>query len=411
MSVREYVGARYVPLFADPIQWSNQNTYEPLTIVVNQGASYTSRQFVPVGIDISNEEYWALTGNYNAQVEQYRQEVQQITPFDDIPTYSSEKGVTSEGVLAGLNKKYIVVLGDSWASPDNNNWPNKVADAWGMTLINAAIGGQSMTSGQYLTQLNTAASQLTTNEKNYVTDVIIEGFVNDIQVNAGSDLFSNTFNALINAINTTFPYAKIHVYWVSTFPVPNSVDTVTVGKYRNLVQSYINIISGKNVNFKINLNLLPLTSEYWRTDFRHPSEIGNVTLFQYFIGSNPYSSISNIPYNSLINFNGTLDKNNWYTLNDNVTINSFNQYWEPHKSKFIIDASFKGDVSSTTPIITFNANLACLYSRGGYNLEYKNGIYTPSRVGFTDPSIVISSYQNYTNNDRAIFVFETVTDL
>lgn len=75
MAVREYVGARYVPLFADPLQWSNTRTYEPLTIVVNQGNSYTSRQFVPTGIAISNEDFWALTGNYNAQVEQYRQEV------------------------------------------------------------------------------------------------------------------------------------------------------------------------------------------------------------------------------------------------------------------------------------------------------------------------------------------------
>ena len=24
-----YVGARYVPLFADPLQWSDKNTYEP----------------------------------------------------------------------------------------------------------------------------------------------------------------------------------------------------------------------------------------------------------------------------------------------------------------------------------------------------------------------------------------------
>lgn len=75
MAVREYVGARYVPLFADPLQWSNTRTYESLTIVANQGNSYTSRQFVPTGIDISNEDFWALTGNYNAQVEQYRQEV------------------------------------------------------------------------------------------------------------------------------------------------------------------------------------------------------------------------------------------------------------------------------------------------------------------------------------------------
>lgn len=75
MSVREYIGARYVPLFADPLDWDSTKTYEPLTIVYYQGNSFTSRQFVPTGIDISNTAFWALTGNYNAQVEAYRAEV------------------------------------------------------------------------------------------------------------------------------------------------------------------------------------------------------------------------------------------------------------------------------------------------------------------------------------------------
>lgn len=73
MTVREYIGARYVPLFMG--DWDNTNTYEPLSIVSNEGNSYTSRQYVPTGIDISNEAYWAETGNYNAQVEAYRNEV------------------------------------------------------------------------------------------------------------------------------------------------------------------------------------------------------------------------------------------------------------------------------------------------------------------------------------------------
>lgn len=77
--VRQYIGARYVPLFADPAEWDNTKTYEPLTIVLHEGNSYTSRQYVPVGIDITNNDYWALTGNYNAQVEAYRAETQANT--------------------------------------------------------------------------------------------------------------------------------------------------------------------------------------------------------------------------------------------------------------------------------------------------------------------------------------------
>lgn len=77
MAVTQYIGARYVPLFADPIQWDSTKTYEPLTIVYSGGNSYTSKQFVPAGTPIDNDSYWALTGNYNAQIEQYRMEVAQ----------------------------------------------------------------------------------------------------------------------------------------------------------------------------------------------------------------------------------------------------------------------------------------------------------------------------------------------
>lgn len=68
MSVTQYVGARYVPLFAEPLDWDNTKEYEPLTIVYYGGNSYTSRQAVPKNVDISNTNYWALTGNYNAQI-------------------------------------------------------------------------------------------------------------------------------------------------------------------------------------------------------------------------------------------------------------------------------------------------------------------------------------------------------
>lgn len=75
MTATQYIGARYVPKFADPTEWDNTKAYESLTIVLHEGNSYTSRQAVPVGADISNETYWAETGNYNAQVETYRKEV------------------------------------------------------------------------------------------------------------------------------------------------------------------------------------------------------------------------------------------------------------------------------------------------------------------------------------------------
>ena len=74
----QYIGQRYVPIFGrkgeDTIEWDNTAPYEPLTIVLYKGNSYTSRQYVPTGADINDGQYWANTGNYNAQVEQYRQD-------------------------------------------------------------------------------------------------------------------------------------------------------------------------------------------------------------------------------------------------------------------------------------------------------------------------------------------------
>ena len=76
---RQYIGARYVPIFGrgrgTPIEWDNSDAYEPLSIVYYQGDTYTSRRYVPAGIPIDNQDYWVITGRYNAQVEQYRQEV------------------------------------------------------------------------------------------------------------------------------------------------------------------------------------------------------------------------------------------------------------------------------------------------------------------------------------------------
>lgn len=66
--VFQYVGARYVPQFADPVEWQPNAYYEPLTIVTYNNNSYTSKKTVPVGISPDNQEYWVMTGNFNQQL-------------------------------------------------------------------------------------------------------------------------------------------------------------------------------------------------------------------------------------------------------------------------------------------------------------------------------------------------------
>lgn len=66
MATNRYIGARYVPLFTG--DWDNTKTYEPLSIVTYQGDSYTSRAYVPAGVAITNTTYWVKTANFNQQV-------------------------------------------------------------------------------------------------------------------------------------------------------------------------------------------------------------------------------------------------------------------------------------------------------------------------------------------------------
>lgn len=110
-----YIGARYVPKIVG--EWSADVAYEPLTVVLYQGTSYTSITYVPKGIipSESTKQYWALTGNYNAQVEQYRQEVVRYKQEVDTlkpyisRTYSTTIDLISDNsVSSGL---YVETLG------------------------------------------------------------------------------------------------------------------------------------------------------------------------------------------------------------------------------------------------------------------------------------------------------------
>lgn len=83
---RQYVGARYVPKIMG--EWNKALQYEALSIVTYMGNSFTSKIPVPPNIDITNETYWVNTGNYNAQLEEYKNKVDRfeknlaiVTPY------------------------------------------------------------------------------------------------------------------------------------------------------------------------------------------------------------------------------------------------------------------------------------------------------------------------------------------
>ena len=84
---RKYIGARYVPLIMG--EWNSSATYEPLSVVLHEGNSYTSRTFVPAGTPIDNDVYWALSGNYQASANGYAKSYDTVAEMQADTTLSA----------------------------------------------------------------------------------------------------------------------------------------------------------------------------------------------------------------------------------------------------------------------------------------------------------------------------------
>lgn len=148
--INKYVGARYVPLVMG--EWDGTKEYEPLMIVTHDGASYTSRTFVPIGTDISDTNFWLCTGNYNAQVEKYRQEVVGFknSVYGDIETLNSKNTECLNNLEAlknnidFLQNKSVLVIGDSMSDETTNapNWVAKFKEL--VSNINCKIDNKSV---------------------------------------------------------------------------------------------------------------------------------------------------------------------------------------------------------------------------------------------------------------------------
>lgn len=245
----EYTGMRYVPVFADPPEWSSANSYEPLEIVIHEGNSYTSKTFVPVGIDISNSAYWALTGNYNAQVEQYRQEVQQ---FDGRITKNTEGIAANTADIANLAEKTsslahskefkgsnILYVTDSWGvntTGVTKPYVNSLGDILGANLTSLSVGSTGYISGGTNNFINRLKAWADANPGK-------TGDIDYVMVCGSSNDYPHTTREIAGAVNqfvsyalSAFPNAQVVVIpqFASNKPAYASVDTADDNLWRKV---------------------------------------------------------------------------------------------------------------------------------------------------------------------------------
>ena len=262
MPTRQYVGARYVPKFANPITWSNDRAYEALEIVTHLGTSYTSKKPVPVGVAITNAEYWVATGNYNAQVEEYRQAVE---------FYSN---------LARRNYRNIILIGDSYGTTNgsttiiNNTLPSLVKSYLGLdnnTFRSAFQNGAGFGNGKFYDNFSALAAGMTTEEKAAVTDIYFIGGWNDSSAHVTQAEFVNGVEDCEELITSDFPNAVKHADFVAR--------SSRVSTYQNLSTTmvwYDNLeLRGWDCDKNMRYVLVnPNWMQSAQTESSHPNQIG-----------------------------------------------------------------------------------------------------------------------------------------
>ena len=307
-----YVGARYVPIFSEINNgvWDANTAYEPLTIVSYLGNSYTSKTFVPVGINPENTTYWALTGNYNAQLAEINNKVETIT--NDImqiegdvsaaqadvtrldgevaqldtelenlsnSTTQSVSNITKEiGDIKSVlpTKSHIlygskcIVVGDSLAI--SGRWSTSFQNASGALCKIAGNGSAGFTRGgrtapwegmnfsQMLTQV---ASTISPSEKVEYSHIVIGGGINDCTENHSVEEFKSAATQFINTCRTHFPNAQIHYFFNSTFTFLN--DTSFTQTYETLKSAFNSAFRENGCAVYDDLSLLCYGRPWWNS--------------------------------------------------------------------------------------------------------------------------------------------------
>lgn len=265
-----YIGARYVPIFAG--EWNSETAYEPLTVVNYYNASYTSKKDVPAGVVPTNTSYWAMTGNYNQQVEEYRQMVVELQ---------------KKAEMKQLGNCRFVCVGDSYAegyNPDTgtvtaNGWPAKLKAKLGINDTDFFVtytGGAGFSSerqgGGFAAQLTALIPSVT--EPDTIDYVIVMGGHNDR--NSTTDLVYAGIQAFYNTAHAAFPNAKIYAgmcAWDGNYQMQNQINDVLT-RYMDGIRNYAPAMFYMSGIENILLNIGSMLA----SDKKHPTVAGNEAL-------------------------------------------------------------------------------------------------------------------------------------
>lgn len=229
MTVTQYKGPRMVPLVPEPGQreWDKTKSYEYWTLVQYQGASYISVQNVPVGVEITNENYWMLSAEYNSQVEQYRREV---LTFDGRINDNTD-AIAAIRSNTQFTNKHIVFIGDSYvqgnADPSGTSVIDPVISILGLKNVHVygnggagfvTKGNRAYPNKNYSDMLSDVISSELSSVADLVEYVVFVGGWNDTNQSG----IQNAVSSTIAKARSIFKNAKIINLFVNCGSIDNT---------------------------------------------------------------------------------------------------------------------------------------------------------------------------------------------
>lgn len=210
MAVRQYIGARYVPLYAG--DWDSTKNYEPLTIVTDaNGNSFTSIKDVPAGTALTDRNYWIQTSSFSGAIDVLQRRMSDAEA--DIDVLEEWKTETEE-------PKKALFIGDSY-SQSLGFYPN-LADMLGYDSNNRtiwALGGYGFIGnvtggGAWIDYFNANVGNITDKEKYDL--IVITGGLNDYRPENTVDSIKNAIKIFVEACKAQFPNAVVKIGMIDT---------------------------------------------------------------------------------------------------------------------------------------------------------------------------------------------------
>lgn len=364
-----YIGARYVPKFSDTpgSEWDNSIHYEPLTIVLYQGNSYTSKTFVPVGVDINNSTYWAETGNYNSQMEMYRKDV-----------------IALQKTVEQLNQSFknfsepcAIIIGDSYATEYEKDgvtvkpWSSMIQEylpkiKWKGVFAQSGAGfGAGSGSDPYTnyTELATrAVNGVSDVDKEKVNMIICNGGSNDIRYERS--LIRSGIDRFVNILNTNFPNATIHFFFTNLIATgTGSMVTLTgtVYPYYTQIMGYSGVAVYQDLWKTIH------SGYFMASDLSHPNTTGQENLARG-IASAIKGKLMLTRLGEMHEFEGCMTGRSWLE-SDGIHI----EIWSTRNSvsNFTINNTWK-KLGTTTEAYVFKT-LATNYFKTNVSIQNESG--------------------------------------